>query len=150
MNLVALKAEIQTDPLLRGYSAFMPNDPQRVADLMNAPNYTALKSISAKKALAWAANGPYSAVIDASNNASHPCRASCLVVRDTLTAGLDVGMDDPAIQNLFRAWLTVTPPIITQAQYDALIAIATQPASRAEVLGLGAVTARNVVDSGAA
>jgi hypothetical protein len=150
MNLAALKTEIQLDPLLLGYAAFRPNDPQHIADLMNAPSYTALKTITAAAALTWAAQGPYSAIVDASNNTTHPCRASCLVVRDTLTAGLDIHMESASLQSMFSAWKTVTPAVITPAQYDSLIAIATQPASRAEVLGLGAVTARNVVDSGAA
>jgi hypothetical protein len=150
MDLAKLKAEIATDPAVLGYATFMPGDPEHVASLLNAPRFSALKSITAATALTWAAQGPYSAIVDASNNISHPCRASCLVVRDTLSAGLTVHMEDPALQNMFGAWKTVAPAIITQAQYDALIAIATQPASRAEILGLGPVTARNIVDSGAA
>ena len=146
-QLSALKSEIQTDPLAKGYAAFMPDDPEHVASLLNAPAYTALKPITAATALTWAAQGPYSAIVDASNNVSHPCRASCLVVRDTLTAGLDVHMDNPALQNMFAAWKNLPPAIITPAQYDALIAMARQPASRAEILGFGAVSARDVVDA---
>jgi hypothetical protein len=150
MDFAALKSEVQTDPLTLGYRAFLPGDPQRIADLMNAPKFTALKSITAAAALTWAAQGPYAAIVDASNNVSHPCRASCLVVRDTLTAGLDIHMESAALQSMFAAWKTATPQIITPAQYDALIAVATQPASRAEILGFGSITARNIVDSGAA
>ena len=146
-QLSALKSEIQTDPAALGYAAFMPGDPEHVAGLLNAPRFTAIKSITAATALTWAAQGPYAAIVDASNNVTHPCRASCLVVRDTLTAGLDVHMEDARLQTMFAAWKTVTPAIITQVQYYALIATATQPASRAEILGFGSVTARNVVDA---
>ena len=146
-QLSALKSEIQADPLVQGYAAFMPGDPEHVAGLLNALQFTAIKSITAATALTWAAQGPYSAIVDASNNVAHPCRASCLVVRDTLTAGLDVHMENPALQQMFAAWKNVAPAIITQAQYDALISTATQPASRAEKLGFGSVTARNVVDA---
>ena len=144
MNYVALKSEVQTDPLVL-YTGLLPASPGRVVDALNAKTFTAAKAITAKTALTWAAQGPYSAIVDASNNLTHACRASCLVVRDTLTAGLDVGMDDPKIQAMFNAWV---PSIITVAQHDALVAISMQPASRAEILGFGTVAMSDLQAAG--
>lgn len=140
---MSLRDEIQNDPQGLGYAAWLPDSPGTVADLINAPTQTMVKAISSAEAQAWAAAGPYAAVVDASNNTQHPCRASCLVVRQTFAAAVDIHLERPEIQQMLAAW--VSTGICTAAQRDDLLARATQPASRAEVLSLGAVTINDII-----
>jgi hypothetical protein len=147
MDLAALNAEIATDPQAKGYAAHLPNDPVRVADLLNALTETMVKPITAAKALTWAAGGPMAAIVDTATTTGHPARASCLAFLRSLDSGMDIAMDDSAIQALFAGW--VQAGVIVESDHSGLMQIATQPASRAEVLGLGIVTARDIVDSGA-
>lgn len=137
-NLTALKSEVQTDPLAKGYAARLPASPGYVVDMLNAPVHTMVKPIHSTTAQAWAAGGPFSAIVDASNNATHACRASCLVIRETFASGVDIHMERTDVQQMLTAW--VTAGVCTAAQRDDLVSRATQPASRAEVLGFGTVT----------
>lgn len=137
MDLVALKSEIQTDPLTLGYAQFLPDAPGHVVDLLNGYTQSKIKAIAAAQALTWAASGPMSAIVDASNNAAHPARASALAFLQAIGSAMAIDMDHADIRAQFDGWQAAN--VITQAQHDALIAVATQPASRAEVLGFGSV-----------
>jgi len=141
-QLSILKSEIQSDPIRLGYSACFPASPGHAVELINLPMQTMIKPITAAVAMTWAASGPYAAIVDAANTANHPFRASCLVIRETFAAGLDIDLQHPEIQAMFAGWLAAT--LITQDQHDALMTVATQPASRAEVLGLDYVTESDI------
>jgi hypothetical protein len=145
-QLQALCNEVAADPTHKGYQTHLPSSPGLVVDLLNALTETKVKAITTSAAKTWAAAGPYAGIVDASNTAGHSARASCLVIRDAFASGDLIHLDDPSLQNLFAAW--VTAGVITQAQHDALIAIATQPASRAEVLGLPFVTEHDLIAAG--
>lgn len=134
---LALRNELQNDPKARGYAQFMPDAPGMVVQLLGELVDTMVKAIRSTTGQAWAAAGPYAAIVDAGSNLQHPCRSSCLMLRDTLISGVDIHMDRTDVQTMFAAWVATN--VITQAQSNDLYARAVQPASRAEVLGLGSV-----------
>lgn len=136
-QLTALAAEIAADPAAKGYALLLPTSPGAVVDKLNAPTETMVKAIHSTTAQAWAATGPYSAIVDASNNVNHPCRASCLVIRDTFASGVQIHLERSDMRGMLDAWVTFD--VCTAAQRDDLLSRATQPASRAEVLGLPVV-----------
>lgn len=133
-QLTALAAEIAADPMTKGYAALLPKSPGSVVEKLNAYTETMVKVIHSTTAQAWAATGPYSAIVDASNNVNHACRASCLVIRDTFASGVDIHLERNDMRTMLDAWVTTS--VCTAAQRDDLLARATQPASRAEVIGL--------------
>jgi len=140
--MTTLSDELRDDPKGLGYAQFMPDAPGKVVELLNEQTQSMLKAIRSTTAQAWAATGPYANIVDASQDKAHPCRASCLMLRDTLASGVDIHMESPDVQEIFAAW--VACGICTQEQADVLYARAMQPASRAEVLGLVAVTEEQV------
>jgi hypothetical protein len=146
-QLTALHAEVTGDPLHLGYAACLPDSPGHIADILNAPTQTMLHAISESTALEWAATGPYAHIVDAGATIGHPCRASCLVVRDAMLAGLDVHLESVSILAMFAGW--VAAGVLTEAQHTALLTLATHPASRAEVLGFGFVFEADLREAGA-
>lgn len=142
---IVLKSEIERDPTAKGYAAYMADSPGTVVEFLNAPTESMIKAIRPAIALIWAATGPYANIIDVANNVSHPCRASCLVVRDALLSGIGIDLDDSDVRAMFDAWVTTN--VITTAQRDDLLAKATVPASRMEVLGLPPATEQDVIGS---
>ena len=133
-----LKSEVTVDPEGIGYSAFLPDSPGRVVELLNAPTQQMIKAIRASTAFAWCAAGPYGRIVDAANNGSHPCRSACLALRDALLAGLDVHIERSDVSGMIDA--LVATNVFTPGESTSLLAIGMQPASRAEVLGFGYVT----------
>lgn len=140
-----LRTELTTDPLGLGYATHLPGDPQRVVDLLTAPTQTMLKPITAARALTWAGSGPMATITDAANNAQHPARASCLAFLHALSSGMPLDPGDPDVRAEFDGWKA--GGLITAEQYAALMAAATKPASRAELLGIAAPTARDIIDA---
>ncbi|MGO4379693.1 hypothetical protein AB4Z19_15565 [Pseudoduganella sp. RAF19] len=141
-QLNTLRTELHTDPNGIGYAQWLPASPGTVADLLNAQTQSMVKALRTTTAKAWAATGPYAAIVDASNSPNHPCRASCLVIRDAFMAGDMIHVELPEMQEMFAGWVTAS--LITPAQHDDLMARATQAASRAEMLGLPFVTIPDV------
>ena len=142
MNLTILRAEIDNDPEDLGYAIYLPHGPGAVVDLLNNLSSTMVKTIRASTALMWAAGGAYSTIVDASNNVNHPARASCLVVREAFSSGQDIHLGLQTMRDMLDGWVATS--VITQAQKDSLLVLATQPASRAEILGLGRVTEQDL------
>lgn len=138
----ALRGELQGDPKARGYAQFMPDAPGMVVQLLSEQVDTMIKAVKTTTAQAWAAAGPYATIFDAGNDVAHACRSSCLMFRGTLVSGVDIDIGADDVQRMFAAWLATG--VVTQAQVNELNERATQPASRAEVLGLGAVTEDDV------
>ena len=142
MNLINLRSEIDNDPAQYGYAAHLPDSPGAVVDLLNDQSTTIVKSIKASTAMMWAAGGAYSTIVDASNDVNHPARASCLVVREAFASGQDIHLGLQSMRDMLTAWVATS--VITQSQHDVLIALATQPASRAEEIGLDRVTEQDL------
>lgn len=137
MDYTSLKNELTLDPAALGYAAWLPSSPGMVVQLINEPRFQAIKSrlVTARTALAELASG--AAILDkleaaAAANATVKWAFRFL----TQELGLDVG--HPNAQATIDA--LVAAGVLTQGEGDALKALALQPASRAEVLGLGRVT----------
>jgi hypothetical protein len=143
MNLTILRAEIDNDPEGLGYASHLPDAPGSVVDLLNGYTGTMVKAIKSSTAMMWAAGGAYSTIVDASNNVTHPARASCLVVREAFASGQEIHLELQAMRDMLTAWVSTS--VITQGQKDSLLALATQPASRAEEIGLFRVDVRDVI-----
>jgi hypothetical protein len=140
-----LAEELKIDPESRGYAAHLPDDPQRVVDLMMEPAFTKMWPITAGQALTWAAAGPLATITDTSNNANSPIRASCLAFLLAMNAGRDVDMGDAKVKAQFDIWLQ--NGLIDQQHYNNIIALATGPASRVDILGIPVPTARDILDA---
>lgn len=137
-QLAILAAELKTAE----YASYLPDSPGIVADKINAYTESMLKSISAESALLWAAPKAWASIFDASRNAAHPCRSSCLALRDAVLAGMRIDVQLDSMQEMFSGW--VAGGVIDDDTHAQLISIATQPASRAEVLGLPNVMEQDV------
>jgi len=134
MDATLLRNEVQNDPTSKGYMTFWPDSPGMIVEMLNAPTEFMVKAIKTTTAQAWAATGPYAGIVDAANDVNHPCRASCLVVRETLSSGVDIHLERVDVQQMLLAW--VATGVCSEAQRQDLLNRALQPASRMEVLGL--------------
>jgi hypothetical protein len=142
---MTLAEELKNDPTGKGYAAHLPDDPQRVVELLNNPTETAIGPLRSTTAKAWAAAGPYARIVDASNDVSNPCRSSCLVIRESFACGDPIHLEDSRLQSMLSAW--VAYGIATQAEVNNIYQLATQPVSRADVLGIPAPDARAIVNA---
>lgn len=140
-----LCAELTQDPQGRGYAAHLPADPARVVDLLTERVTTMTGPLRSTTAKAWAAAGPYARIVDASNDVNSPCRASCLVIRDSFACGDPIHIEDPDLQQMLTMW--VQHDVATQKEVDALYALAQVPASRADKIRIPAPTARDIIDA---
>ena len=134
---MSLRTELLTDPLARGYASKLANSPGVVADMMNAPIFTMPKErfVSARGLLA--AHGFAGAEILDKLEAAAPAVS---MIKWALTfmktdSGIDVGHANT------RALIDqlVIGGVLTAADATLIKNLAVQPASRAEVLGLGYV-----------
>jgi hypothetical protein len=138
---MSLRDELINDPLNRGYAQHIPHSPGVLVDMLNAPTFTAVKPkfITARGVLA--AHGVTGAAIldkleaAASSNAAIKW-AMKFVSQDS---GIDVGH-----QNTRALLDAIVPAVLTQTEANLIKDMAIQPASRAEVLGLGYVTVSDV------
>ncbi len=135
-----LSDEITNDPTAKGYAAFLPDAPGAVVNLLNALTETMVKSrmITARGILSDYPGGPTvaAAVLDKLDTAAPGIPALKWAWSFIKGEGLDIG--DPATQGMLDTLATAT--VITTTEADNLKALALQPASRAEVLGLPYVT----------
>jgi hypothetical protein len=141
----ALRNELTTDPASRGYAPHLPGDPARAVELITEAVTTMTGPLRTTTAKAWAAKGPYAKIVDASNDPAHPCRAACLVIRDSFACGDPIHIEDPDLQLMLGMW--IEHEVATQGEVDALYALAQVPASRADILGIPAPTARDIIDA---
>lgn len=141
----ALAAELKNDPEGLGYSAHLPDDPQRVLDLLTQQTTTMIGPLRSTTAKVWAANGIYEKIFDASMTQGHPCRSSCLIIRETFACGDPIHLEDPRLQGMLTAW--ISGEIVTEEEVNALYALATVTVSRAEKLGISSLTNRQILDA---
>jgi hypothetical protein len=146
MNYAALAAEVANDPTAKGYAALLPNCPGRICELLNAYTEHAAKSrmVTARSILSDC--GTHGATIldkleaVAAQNTSVKWALRFLQQE----AGIDVG--HLATQSMIDQLAAAN--VLTADEAAALKAMATQPASRAEVLGLGVVTEQDLRAAG--
>jgi hypothetical protein len=139
---MTLQEELTTDPLNRGYQAWIPNSPGVLVDMMNAYNYTLPKErfVSARGLLAaYGAAG--ATILDKLEAAA----ASISEIKWALSflksdSGIDVGHQNTRtlVDEL------ATNSVLTTTEADQIKDLANQPASRAEVLGLARVTEADI------
>lgn len=149
MNAI-LNTELHTDPLGMGYAALMPTCPGNVADKLNAQTRTIARSVSMPAFLAWAASNGMRAVLqDKANATGDALRSSALAMLDIIgnSTSLDLSSSTIGQGNLSMLQAWVAAGAMTQVQHDALVALASQPCSRAQELGLQPVTALDVIGS---
>jgi hypothetical protein len=144
-----LREELINDPGGRGYAQHLPDDPVRVVELLTALTESKIGPLRTTTAKAWSAHGPRARIEDAAEKGvgetDHPCRASCLSIRESLITGDFIHVEDEEVQEMLADW--VATHICSQAEVDDLYRRATQPASRADVLGIPAPTARDITDA---
>lgn len=141
--------EITNDPLNLGYAALLPDSPGLVVELLNRPNYFKVKSlmISERGLMAKLPMGPVAAdvmlnkleVYSTGNQEFSSVVARALKFL-AMPDGIDIG--EPATQMLISLLGGIN--IITDNEATEIKNLALQPASRAEVLGLGVVTEQQV------
>lgn len=132
---MSLQAEIQNDPLNRGYAAHIPHAPGLIVNMLNEYIYMAPKQkfvnargILANLGLAGAT------ILDKLEAATGTNSAVKWAMKFMTLDGIDVG------NTVTRQVLdSLVGTVLTQQEVDMLKDLALQPASRAEVLGLGTV-----------
>lgn len=131
-----LSDEITNDPLDKGYAALLPDQPGHVVDLLNAKTETRLGIIDRTELTIWAASTGMRAVIeDTANNSSSLLRSSALAILDVLkgsSTGIDLSKPENAA--ILTGWEQAGA--LSTENKNSMIALATHPASRAEVLGI--------------
>lgn len=137
---MSLQSELQNDPLNRGYAAFLPDAPGVLADMMNARIYTMVKEkfVTARGVLA-AHGSAGAAVLDKLETLAASNSEVKWAMRFVTSDGIDVGHANT--RTLLDA---LVPAVLTQVEADLIKNMAVQPASRAEVLGLGYVFQHDV------
>lgn len=135
-----LSDEIDNDPTGKGYAAMLPDRPGHVVDALNVKTESKIGLINRTDLTIWAAASGMRAVIeDVANDSQSPLRSSALAILDVLrgsSSGID--LSKPENGGILIAWEAAE--ILSTADKDAMIALAMQPASRAEVLGLSRIT----------
>jgi hypothetical protein len=132
-----LKDEVTIDPLGVGYASFLSDAPGTVVDLLNSRIYSMNKEryVTSRTIMAeCASSSPILTGLKAA--AGSDVQTDCAWTFLNSSDGLDIG--NPKALAMCDA--LVTSGAWTSAQAAEVKALASQPASRAEVLGLGYVT----------
>jgi hypothetical protein len=135
-----LSDEITNDPEGKGYAALLPEQPGRVVELLNAYTETKVKTrlITARGILSDYPGGPVGAatVLDKLEAAAPNVPALKWAWKFITAEGIDIG--HAATQGMLDTLATAN--VLTTTEATNLKALALQPASRAEVLGLPTIT----------
>lgn len=136
-----LSDEIDNDPTAKGYAGYLPDQPGKVVNLLNDLTETMVKPrmITARGILSDYPGGPTvaAAVLDKLKAATASISALNWAFGFLTTPeGLDIG--NPATQGMLDQ--LATSAVITTDEAANLKALAIQPSSRAEVLGLPYIT----------
>lgn len=146
MDYAALKAEIDNDPSGKGYAQYLPDSPGLVVELLNAQTETMVKSryVTARTVLAECGAGA-SAILDKLEAAATSSSAMKWAVKFLgQDSGLDVGnaVTQAMLDQLAGA------NVLTSDEASTLKAMALQPTSRAEALGIGRATEQDLIVAG--
>ena len=146
MDYTALRAELTTDPAKLGYGPLLAaGSANRVADLLNAPTQAGLGKVGITPMLIWIAKYGVMARLRAGAASSDPALASIsevalMLVNNPNIDAIDFGLPD--VQAMLGA--LAQAGVIPADAYQELTDIATVQRSRAQVLGLGYVSADDV------
>lgn len=127
-----LKTDIMSRPTLAAMAAV--GDHSGIARWYNTANadFTKIiKTVPISSLLKWVATGPYSKILDASQNVAHPIRSACLAAIQILNSVQELDVNDPVVTSMLNGMVATS--VITQAEKDALINLShISPASPAE------------------
>jgi hypothetical protein len=142
---MSLADEIRNDPLGLGYATHLPSAPGAVVDLINAPTQSMVKTryVTARTILAECNDG--APILDALQTIGQTVSAvKWMMSFLQQDSGMDAGhpKTQATIDNL------VTLGALSASYGNQLKALAVQPASRAEVLGLPVVTIHDLIQAG--
>ncbi len=139
MSISILQNEILNDPLSRGYAQYIPYCPGIIQEMLNNPVYSKYKSrmITARTVLAEIATG--AVILDKLETAAESVSSVKWGMRFMTTTGIDIG--SPVTHQLLDG---LVGTVLTEQEVNDLKGLSTQPASRAEVLGLEYVTEQQV------
>lgn len=146
MDYEVLRAELSTDPVKLGYEPLLrAGSANRVADLLNAPTQTGLGKVNITPMLIWIAKHGVMARLRAGTASSDPALSSIsevalLLINNPNIDAIDFGLPD--VQTMLGALSQAG--VIPSDAYQELASIATVRRSRADVLGLGTVSADDV------
>mgnify|MGYP000917485113 FL=1 len=146
MNTTILKQELQQDPLGLGYAPLLAvGSANQVAALLNESRYPTDGPVTIEQVLRWAAKYavlPRLQVAAQSDNMALAgiAQVGLLLTQNPNIPTIDLGLED--VQQMFAA--LVQAEVISAAQRDELFAAGVTLRSRADVLGLGTVSADDV------
>ncbi|MEY8688452.1 MAG: hypothetical protein AB9M53_01050 [Leptothrix sp. (in: b-proteobacteria)] len=132
-----LASEIQNDPIGLGYAALLPDQPGHVVELMNARTQTMVRErfVTARGILAEVPGGAQ--ILD-KLEAVAPAVPEVKWALRFLVGELGIDIGHAQTRALIQA--LADQHVLTADDAAALLALAVQPASRAEVLGLAPIT----------
>lgn len=152
-KLATLADEITQDPKGKGYAAHLPVSPGLVVELLNARTEFMVKSrmltergILASYGLGPQAGAAFMDKLDVIAASGDPGTAALKRMMKYLYGDSGVDIGDAATRGALDALVGVGG--VTQTEADGIKAMALQPASRAEVLGLPVVTEHDLIESG--
>lgn len=138
-----LRDELLNDPLGRDYA---DKGDVACAESLAEKNRAVVGSVSRPDFVIWAAAGPRAVIEDTALNPDSPFRASALALRDFVSGNSEsLDLSNAGVRALLFAW--TANGLITPAQHDALVALATHTVSRAEELGLTDASANAVLEA---
>jgi hypothetical protein len=140
----SLLNELRLDPEGLGYAQHLPDDPVRAVELITSKDFTMVKSrmINGRTILEHCSTGKsILRKIKAAADADAVMEVVWAFLKQE--SGLDIG--SPATRTSIDE--LVTSGSWEQAEGDELKGLAIQPASRAEVLGIPAPSARDIVEA---
>jgi len=146
MDYAALRSELTTDPLGLGYAPLLEvGAANQVADALNEPRYPTDGPVTIERVLRWAAKYAVLPRLQLAAQSDNMALAGIAQVGLLLTQNpniptIDLGLED--VQQMFAA--LVQAEVISAAQRDELFASGVHLRSRADVLGLGYVSADDV------
>ena len=141
-----LSEELANDPAGLGYAALIAQGSDNaIADLLNAPRYSALGGVNITNMLIWIAkHGIMKQLRDAAAGADATiasiAEVAILLVNNPNISSIDLGLAD--VQNMLG--LLAQAGVIPSDAYQELLGLAAIQMSRAKQIGLRAVTADDV------
>lgn len=142
MDYIALQAEIQTGPLAAECAGKSDTE---IAAILNAKTSARNEPVDLGDMQVYLmSENVWWDIIDAANDPAHPAYYVCRRAKDYFDSQRvnRVDVTIPLVGQMCGG--LVSAGLITQGQLDTIVGMGTVPASRAEIIGLGTVTAGDV------
>lgn len=145
-----LVAELQSDPLARGYPG--TSDAQRLASL-TSPDRTRSRRVGSLELLVWGGLGGRLAKVRRAANALDPYQSigipgqSAAIAADAMMSRPDSGFDRSSAAQVAIVDALVASGVLSAEDKASLLALAVEPCSRADELGLSGLDAGHLVSA---